>query len=137
MLITVCTCLFTADVHAGMGRHAKFLTKDQARLATKLNLIANPFGVMAYSLPNIAVAIFLNRILNFNSWRKWSLFGITILQSVVAGISCILLLTQCVPTRSLWDSTVKPARCIPANAIINFSYFVGGQSYVQGMLIPS
>jgi len=110
-----------------MGRHMYYLTPEQQMKTVKINLIANPFGIMAYSLPNISVAIFLNRILVPNMWRKWLLYGITITQSVIAGISCILLFAQCTPTEFLWNPTIS-ARCMPSSVITGYSYFVGCES---------
>ena len=107
-----------------MGRHASYLTPSQLELAVKINLIANPFGVMAYSLPNISVAIFLDRILAPNRSRKFALYTITIAQSVIAGISLVLLFTQCTPAEHLWNPTI-PANCLPASVVTGYSYFVG------------
>ncbi len=127
LLSLICTALFTADVEYGMGRHAAYLTPDELSKAVKINLIANPFGVMAYSLPNISVAIFLNRILAPNKTRKLILYTITIAQSVIAAISLILLFTQCNPTEYLWNPTI-PATCWSPSVLIGYSYFVGCES---------
>lgn len=96
-------------------------------LAVKINLIANPFGVMAYSLPNISVAIFLDRILAPNKHRRIALYTITIAQSVIAAISLILLFTQCTPTEFLWNPTIR-ATCLSPSVVTGYSYFVGCES---------
>ncbi|MCJ1432412.1 hypothetical protein MMC27_001768 [Xylographa pallens] len=82
---------------------------------------------MAYSLPNISVAIFLNRILSPNRWRRWMIYAIVIAQSVIAAISCVILFTQCTPTASLWDPAVS-GTCLPSSVITGYSYFVGAYS---------
>ena len=110
-----------------MGRHAYYLNPEQRVRATKINFILNPFGIMAYSLPNISVAIFINRILSLRGWRKWGIYGIAIAQSFIAGISCILLFAQCSPAKFLWDPTI-PAKCLPSTVITGYSYFVGCKS---------
>ncbi|MCJ1303484.1 hypothetical protein MMC08_006294 [Hypocenomyce scalaris] len=127
VLILVCTSLVAVDVKAGMGRHAYYLNPEQRVRATKINFILNPFGIMAYSLPNISVAIFINRILSLRGWRKWGIYGIAIAQSFIAGISCILLFAQCSPAKFLWDPTI-PAKCLPSTVITGYSYFVGSYS---------
>lgn len=112
---------------AGMGRHAYYLDFEQRVRATKLNLIANPFGIMAYSLPNISVAIFIQRILHFKRLQKWLLYSVPVAQNIIAAVSCILLFAQCSPSTFLWDPTVK-AKCLSSNVITHYSYFVGAYS---------
>lgn len=109
-----------------MGRHAYYLTSQERMEAVRVNLIANPFGIMAYSLPNISVAVFLVKIINPTRWQRLSLLGLTIAQSIIAGISCILLFAQCNPSRALWDIRVK-ATCLPERVLTDYSYFVGGK----------
>lgn len=109
-----------------MGRHAYDLTFAQRVQATKLNFIANPFGIMAYSLPNISVAIFIQRILHLPRLQKWVLYAVTISQNIIAGISCVLLFTQCSPTQFLWNPTI-PAKCLSSTVLTGYSYFVGGK----------
>lgn len=127
VLILVCTSVITASVSAGMGRHGYYLSPHQRIQATKLNYISNPFGIMAYSLPNLSVAIFLNRILRLPRLQKWLLYSVPIAQCVIAGISCVLLFAQCTPSRFLWDPAI-PARCLSATVLTGYSYFVGAYS---------
>ena len=124
-LALICTSLFTADVHLGMGRHAQYL--DQAKLVStvRLNLIANPFGIMAYSLPNISVAIVLNHIIAPARYFRLAIYVIAVAQTIIAAISCILLFAQCTPSEHLWNPTVS-ATCMPPSVITGYSYFVGG-----------
>lgn len=133
MLSIICTALFTADVKYGMGKHAAYLTPYELTQAVKINFIANPFGVMAYSLPNISVAIFLNRILAPNRARKITLYTITVAQSIIAAISLIILFAQCRPTEFLWDPTIQ-ATCLSPSVITGYSYFVGSMSPIQDFL---
>lgn len=133
LLSIICTALFTADVKYGMGKHAAYLTPHELMQAVKINFIANPFGVMAYSLPNISVAIFLNRILAPNRARKITLYTITVAQSVIAAISLIILFAQCHPTEFLWNPTIR-ATCLPPSVLTGYSYFVGGISRIHDCL---
>ncbi|KAI5921321.1 hypothetical protein F4810DRAFT_712571 [Camillea tinctor] len=124
VLIIICTSIFTYDVHLGMGKHAWDIPPDELSEVVKINYIGNPFGIMAYSFPNIAVVILLERIMVPNTSRAVGLYTLVVLQSIIAAISCILLFTQCTPTEYLWNSTI-PATCFPAGTISKYSYFVG------------
>ncbi|KAK6206642.1 hypothetical protein LQW54_007594 [Pestalotiopsis sp. IQ-011] len=103
ILIITCTAIFTYDVQVGM---------------------ANPFGIMAYSFPNISVAILLERLLAPNKLRTRLLYLLASTQVVIASISCILLFVQCIPPVHLWNPTI-PAKCFPTGTVSRYSYFVG------------
>lgn len=118
--------MITASVHAGLGRHAYYLDPYHRKQAIKLNIIANPFGIMAYSLPNLSVAMFLNRILSLDRGRKWFIYAVAITQNIFAAVSSILVFEQCHPTAFLWDPSVE-ATCLPSEVLPVYSYFVGGQ----------
>jgi len=113
-----------------MGRHAYYLADEKRMQATKLNLIANPFGIMAYSLPNMSVAMFIHRILNLPRAQRWLLYSVPITQNIIAGISCIILFAQCSPTEFLWNPSI-PAKCLSSTVITGYSYFVGGERRVD------
>ena len=128
-LIIICTAIFTYDVHLGMGKHIVNIPPHHQSLAVKVNLIANPFGIMAYSFPNISVAILLDRLLAPNAFRSRALYLLAISQCIIAAISCVLLFVQCLPTEFLWnpDPALKP-RCFPPGTMSGYSYFVGCES---------
>ncbi len=107
-----------------MGRHTSELPLSQLSDAIKFNFIANPFGIMAYSFPNISVAILANRLMAPNKLRAAALYLLVGSQCVIAGISCILLFVQCTPTESLWNPAI-PATCFPPGTVSRYSYFVG------------
>lgn len=88
---------------------------------------ANPFGIMAYSFPNISVAILLERLLAPNKLRTRFLYLLASTQVVIASISCILLFVQCIPSAHLWNPTI-PAKCFPTGTVSRYSYFVGCRS---------
>lgn len=70
-----------------MGKHAGALPAKQLSKAVKVNLIANPFGIMAYSFPNVSIAILLNRLLAPNRIRTWALYSLASLQCIIAAVS--------------------------------------------------
>lgn len=110
-----------------MGKHAKAISVEKVSQAVKVNFIANPFCIMAYSFPNVSIAISLNRLLAPSHIRCWALYSLVSLQCLIAAISCVLLFTQCTPVASLWDSTI-PARCFPTGVMTGYSYFTGCKS---------
>ncbi|KAI1633662.1 hypothetical protein F4809DRAFT_622384 [Biscogniauxia mediterranea] len=124
ILIIICTSIFTYDVHLGMGKHAWDIPPDELSYVVKINFIGNPFGIMAYSFPNISVAILLERLMAPNKLRTVGLYTLVGLQVVIAAISCVLLFTQCTPSEHLWNPAV-PAECFPAGTVSEYSYFVG------------
>ncbi|KAK9788262.1 putative Integral membrane protein [Seiridium cardinale] len=125
ILIVICTSLFTYDVYPlGMGKHTAELGIQRTSEVVKIFLIASPFGVMAYSFPNISVAILLQRLLAPNKLRKYLLYLLVCSQVVIAAVSCILLLVQCRPTDYLWNHTIQ-ATCFPAKTVSKYSYLVG------------
>ncbi|KAL8749078.1 MAG: hypothetical protein Q9184_006945 [Pyrenodesmia sp. 2 TL-2023] len=82
---------------------------------------------MAYSLPNISVAIVLNRIIAPTRYLRMTIYAVAIAQSIIAAISCILLFAQCRPSEYLWNPTIA-ATCMPPSVITGYSYFVGAYS---------
>ncbi|KAK9424385.1 putative Integral membrane protein [Seiridium unicorne] len=125
ILIVIGTSLFTYAVYPlGMGKHAAELGRQRASEVVRIILIAGPFGVMAYSFPNISVAILLQRLLAPNKLRTSLLYLLVCLQVVISAVSCILLLAQCRPTESLWNPTIQ-ATCFPPKTVSKFSFLVG------------
>lgn len=113
-----------------MGKHAAALILEkglgQVSLAVKVNLIANPFGIMAYSFPNISVAILINRILAPNKLRSIALYVLVITQVLSAAVSCVIIFVQCIPSEFIWnpDPALNPT-CMSPGVVSGYSYFVG------------
>lgn len=116
----------SAGVHAGLGRHDYSLSAEQVIEATKLNKLTVPFYVLAFSLPNLSVAIFLSSILDPPRWQKWLLFGVTGLQSLAAGVECIITYAECSSVDALWDLHLT-GNCLPLSINEHYSYFLGGK----------
>ncbi|KAL8745580.1 MAG: hypothetical protein Q9190_002292 [Brigantiaea leucoxantha] len=128
VFVLVYASIITVAVHAGLGRHLIYIEPENLTRAIKLAIIANPFVIIASALPNVAVAIALNRILIPVYWQLTILYGIPILQCIIALISSILAFTYCNPPSSLWDPT-QPAKCISTDAAVGVLYFNGGKSF--------
>lgn len=97
------------------------MTLEQQSEALKLSLIASPFGMMAYSLPNISVAIFLDRILFPDPLRKWFIYSVVIAQNVAAAVCAVMLFFQCAVPQTIWSG-----RCLSPLIFTDYSYFLGG-----------
>lgn len=121
-----CSAIFSYDVHLGMGKHAVNIPPERLKLAVKVNLIGNPFGIMAFSLPNISVAILLARLLAPYTIRAWMLYALTASQVAIAAVSCVLLFVQCAPAEFLWNPSVE-GTCLKPGVMTGYSYFVGGK----------
>jgi len=125
VLIIICTSIFSYDVHLGMGKHATDIQPEQLSQAVKVNYIGNPFGIMAYSLPNISIAILINRLLAPNRFRSYGLLALAISQCCIAAVSCVLLFAQATPTAYLWNPTLPGKLNYSSSVLTGYSYFVG------------
>ncbi|CAG8977286.1 hypothetical protein HYALB_00012978 [Hymenoscyphus albidus] len=134
--IIICTSVFTYDVKLGMGKHAAALPIAQVSHAVKVNLIANPFGIMAYSFPNISVAILINRILAPNKIRSILLYFLVITQVLSAAVSCVILFVQCLPSEFIWnpDPALNPT-CLAPGVVSGYSYFVGSYAAATDIIL--
>lgn len=127
--MTISASLITGSVDSGLGRHDYYLTPQEQRYSMKLNLIANPFGIMSYSLPNVSVAIFLNRILTLDTCRKWFIFAVVIIENIVAAISAILSYVQCPPFNFFWGAS-STAACVRPQVVAIYCEFASGTSNI-------
>ena len=123
----VATILFTVDVRLGLGTHMRELRPELQRQSVRIKLIADPFAIMASSFPSIAVAIFLKKILAPSRCQTILLFGVAIVQCVIAGISCILLLAKCAPVEHIWSPDLE-TKCLPPSIVLRYFYFAAGES---------
>lgn len=132
MFVTICSSLITASVHAGLGRHSSELAMEQQLRALKLSVLASPFGIMAYSLPNVSVAIFLDRILFPDPLRKWFIYSVVIAQNVAAAVAVIMLFFHCATPPTIWHG-----RCFDPLIFTNYSYFLGGMIVILCTAVPN
>ena len=125
----ICSGLMIAAVDSGLGRHPYYLRPAAIAKAVKLSLILEPFSIIAFSLPKIAVAITLTQIMPPSKCKAWFLYGLTASQTVSAVIACIVVFVHCLPTRALWTPAISAdASCWPASVMLNYTTFVGGKS---------
>ena len=123
-----CSGMMIAAVDSGLGRHPYYLQPAAISKAVKLSLILEPFGIIAFSLPKIAVAMTLTQIMPPSKRKAWFLCCLTASQTVSAVIACIMLFVHCSPTRALWTPEISAdASYWPPSVIVNYTTFVGGK----------
>ena len=95
--------------------------------AIRLSNITNPFGVMAFCIPKVAVALLLVRIMAPVQRGKWFLYSLTGGVMIAGSLNVIFLFVQCKPVTALWDPIVAAtATCWKPSIIVNYGYFLGG-----------
>lgn len=117
----------TISTSFGTGKHLATLSSHDAMRAIKFNTISNPFGVMAFCVPKVAVALLLVRLMGPGHKRKWFPYAITGIMLIAGTLSAIFLFVQCQPVAALWDPEIEAtAHCWDPNVLTDYTYFVGG-----------
>ncbi|KAF3404512.1 hypothetical protein DPV78_002597 [Talaromyces pinophilus] len=120
--------LTTANVIVGYGRHAVTLDLPHLEKAILLNTVGFLFGILSFTIPKIAVAIMLIRILNPSKIQKYFVTGLVSFAACVAATCIILLFTECDPPASQWDKSIPNATCRDPWILIDFAVFTGALS---------
>ncbi|KAI9653797.1 MAG: hypothetical protein M1831_005664 [Alyxoria varia] len=118
------TSIFTYSVTLGFGRHIWTLDPQDTIKSIKYNYMAVPPQILAYSIPKISVAIFIDRILAPSKIRRIILYGVPGLQLINGVIAIIVLFKTCTPTASIWDPAVPQESCLPHDPMLGYNYFV-------------
>ena len=125
--------LVTIAVGAGNGRHQYYLGLAGTESGIKWIIIAFIPGIISLSLPKLAVALLLIRLLNPSKWQRWFMYFITI-SCIIAFVLCALFLwVQCTPTEGLWNPTIV-ATCWNPSVLVNYAIFCGGRQPYFGTL---
>lgn len=115
--------ILTACVSLGLGKHPFAVDPDQLPYLEKLYLISLPFAVLTLSLPPIAVAILLDRLIEPEQSQKWVLYSVPALQFIAAAVDIILLFVQCSPASNLWSPKAARAHCWKSKVLISYIYY--------------
>lgn len=115
-------------VGLGLGRHTAAVLAEpggsgKVLLAAKIQMIGYPFNILAFTLPNVAIAILVNRLLDPRLWRTRLLYSMAALQVVLALIPCIIVYVQCTPIEKLWNPSL-PGHCWDPSILNNITYFM-------------
>jgi hypothetical protein len=117
----------TANVVTGYGRHAAALDTPHLEMAILLNTIGFLFGILSFTLPKIAVAYMLTRILNPSRGHKIFVFSLVSLAAAVSIVCILILFTMCSPPQSQWQVTRPDRVCRSPWILINYAIFTGGE----------
>ena len=124
-LIALIFC--TISTHYGIGRHLATLPSQDTMEAIRLVTITDPFSIMAFCIPKVAVALLLVRIMTPVQRGRWFLYFMTGGVMIAGILNCIFLFVQCEPVTALWDPIVAAtATCWKASVLVNYGYFLGG-----------
>ena len=117
----------TVSAHYGVGRHFATLSPQDAMEAIRWSNITDPFGVMAFCIPKVAVALLLVRIMAPVQRGRWFLYTMTGVVTIAGILDVIFLFVQCKPVTALWDPIVAAtATCWKPSVLVNYGYFLGG-----------
>lgn len=120
----------SANVVLGYGRHADTLSPERLVKVSLVNYADFALGIVSFSLPKLAVAALLNRIMNPNWFQKSILWLLTGLVALTSGICIVVLFTMCDPPRALWDVSLVMqgnAKCRDISILIDYAIFTGGR----------
>ncbi|RFN49826.1 hypothetical protein FIE12Z_5887 [Fusarium flagelliforme] len=124
----VASALVQASADLGLGRHTVAVASEPGGIdrmvRTKiLQVIGYPFNTIAYSLPNVAILILIERLVGrTKTLSLWFLRVVVAIQIFLAFISVVIIFAQCRPTRMLWDQEAKGECWSPD--VFNHSSFV-------------
>lgn len=127
--ITYCvTC--TIDVKAfKFGMHVGATSQHNMEMAILWNTISFLFGILSFSIPKLAVAAMLSRILSPTPFQRFMLWGLTGFAAVVSCVCIVILFTMCDPPQALWYvhlAQTEGATCKPTSLLVDYAYFTGG-----------
>jgi len=96
---------------------------------TKLNWIAQVFGITCLSLGKIAVALLIVRLLDRASrWRKWSLYITSILTGINGLCMVIINFSQCKNVDAIWNPVIKTTtECWNPTVQSNFALYCASE----------
>lgn len=132
----ISTVLSTIAVHNGNGMHFSLLTAEQKTNTVLYTTAAFCPGVVSFALPKMAVVILLTRLLNPNSYHKCFIWWLGIWCQLTIFATCGVLLGQCTPMNSLWDSSVE-GKCFDKSILVAYCIYAGGRSTISWPLIQS
>jgi hypothetical protein len=123
----VYVAMTTVNVYVGYGRHAQSLSLESLEKAILLNTVGFLFGILSFTLPKLAVAAMLNRILNPSRFNRIWLWVLTSFAAVVSVVCILILFTMCDPPDAMWHVTNTNATCRDTWILINYALFTGGE----------
>ncbi|KAM0542644.1 hypothetical protein ACHAPJ_012723 [Fusarium lateritium] len=127
----VASAIVQASVDLGLGRHTAAVAAEQGGAqrmvkTKKLQIVAYPFNIVAYSLPNVAILILIERLAGrTETVSRRFLRGVVAIQLIFAVVSVIIIFVQCRPPEFMWDQTID-GTCWSPDVFNYSSYIVSG-----------
>ncbi|KAK8880185.1 hypothetical protein PGQ11_001479 [Apiospora arundinis] len=136
-LSIIASSFVSYSVSLGFGRHtiAVFMEPDgPERLVTTAMWQQLAFNIGAFSFPNISIAILVVKLLDPWPARARALYGMVILQVVLALVSIIIVFRQCQPTAKVWNKQL-PGTCWSPNVLNYYSYFLSAYTTLTDIVL--
>ncbi|KAI1259430.1 hypothetical protein F5Y18DRAFT_296648 [Xylariaceae sp. FL1019] len=138
-LSIVASSFITYSVHLGFGRHtaAVLAEPNGPRKVVRTAMwqqLGYPFNIGAFSLPNISIAILINRLLVPNTTRELALYSLVILQVIFAVVSIFIIFLQCHPTAKLWNSALT-GTCLDPSIFNGYSYWLSAYTTLTDFVL--
>nr|CEG05532.1 unnamed protein product [Fusarium clavum] len=136
----VASALVQASADLGLGRHTAAVASEpggiEKMVRTKiLQVIGYPFNIIAYSLPNVAILILIERLVGrTKNTSLWFLRVVVAIQIFLALISVVIIFAQCRPTRMLWDQEAK-GECWSPDVFNHSSYVVSSFTVLTDLVL--
>ncbi|KAL3471342.1 hypothetical protein BJX99DRAFT_250517 [Aspergillus californicus] len=132
LILAAFTIVYTVAVSMGYGRHAEVLLEeigmDSLTEIMLLDIIASLLGIIAFTLPKLAIAILLQRILNPGRLQRLCLWTLISLLLLTCCVVVIMLFTACDPVEAQWTPDLVPTdatHCLPQIVSVSISTFYG------------
>lgn len=136
----VASTLVQASSDLGLGRHTASVAAEpggvQKMVMTKiLQVVGYPFNIMAYSLPNVAILILIERLVGkTKTMTRRFLRAVVAIQIILAVISIVIIFAQCRPTKMLWDQSAK-GECWSPDVFNRSSYVVSSFTVLTDLVL--
>lgn len=131
MNFAFCAVTTTAVIN-GLGKHLKLIDPNKMEMVLLLNNLSFLFGILAFTIPKLAIAALLNRILNRNKFHRIMLWFLTGLAGAVSCICIVVLFTMCDPPEAMWKPRLQAqgAPCRDQRILVDYAIFTGGMSWL-------
>ena len=114
---------------AGLGTHFYDLSSEKQVAVVRTLLVDYAIFLWSWSLPKLSIALLLHRIFKSTTRVTIAFFSLAGLSIGLSGVEMSMWLTQCVPTRKIWEPQTT-GHCNNSEAM--YIVFVSG-SAVSGV----
>lgn len=132
-MITAYTIVTTVNVHLGYGPHAAVVKRDGGEGLLENVLLINfadfALGIMSFTMPKLAIAALLNRLMNPGRFHRVWVWVLTGMVFVSSSICIIVLFTMCDPPKAMWEIHLMAtgATFRPIHILVDYAIFTGGK----------